>query len=46
LRIAKARQENAEWHARLLEWLNPATPPADDAVRADLARWIPEYRSH
>ena len=44
LRIAKARYENSEWLARLLEWLGQSTPADDDLVRRDLMRWLPEYR--
>jgi FlaA1/EpsC-like NDP-sugar epimerase len=44
LRIAKARQENGIWLAQLLEWLQERTHADDDQVRADLARWLPEYR--
>jgi FlaA1/EpsC-like NDP-sugar epimerase len=44
LRIAKARQENSEWLARLLEWLGQKTPADDDSVRRELMRWLPEYR--
>jgi FlaA1/EpsC-like NDP-sugar epimerase len=45
LRIAQATQEDAAWLARLLDWLNQPQPRADDEVRRDLARWIPEYRN-
>lgn len=45
LRIAQATQENGEWLARLLDWLNPPQPRSDDEVRRDLARWTPEYRN-
>jgi len=43
LRIAKARQTDTEWLAGLLEWVS-ATSMADDAVRAELVRWVPEYQ--
>lgn len=44
LRIAKARHENSEWLARLLEWIGQRAPADDDSVRRDLMRWLPEYR--
>jgi len=43
LRIAKARQADAAWLAGLLEWVNTTTLP-DDAVRAALTQWVPEYQ--
>jgi len=43
LRIAQARQTDAAWLAQLLEWLS-ATAMADEAVRATLIRWVPEYQ--
>lgn len=43
LRIAQARQCDAEWLARLLAWIAAATM-ADDAVRAALKHWVPEYQ--
>ena len=46
LRIAQATQQNGDWLARLLEWLNPPQPRSDDEVRHDLAHWTPEYRNH
>jgi FlaA1/EpsC-like NDP-sugar epimerase len=42
LRIAQARQADAAWLARLLEWVS-VTVMADDAVRAALTQWVPEY---
>jgi FlaA1/EpsC-like NDP-sugar epimerase len=44
LRIAKARQENGQWLARLLGWLGQYAHADDDQVRADLARWLPEFQ--
>ena len=44
LRIARARQENDGWLEELLAWLGKAPHVDDDEVRADLARWLPEYR--
>ncbi|MEO8159503.1 MAG: nucleoside-diphosphate sugar epimerase/dehydratase [Betaproteobacteria bacterium] len=44
LRIARARSVEAAWLDELLQWL--AKMPGDDReVRADLQRWVPEYRS-
>jgi FlaA1/EpsC-like NDP-sugar epimerase len=43
LRIARARQTDAKWLAGLLEWISAAAM-ADDAVRAELVRWVPEYK--
>ncbi|MCR4302978.1 MAG: polysaccharide biosynthesis protein [Gallionella sp.] len=45
LRIAQARQADAEWLAKLLEWIS-ATAMADDEVRAALAQWLPEYQQN
>ena len=44
LRIARARQADAAWLARLLEW-TAATAMTDDEVRAALVQWLPEYTS-
>ena len=43
LRIAQARQADVEWLAQLLEWVFVAVR-ADDQVRANLPRWVPEYQ--
>ena len=43
LRIAQARQADAAWLAQLLKWVS-ATIMEDDAVRAALIRWVPEYQ--
>ena len=43
LRIAQARQADAAWLAQLLEWVS-ATVMEDDAVRAALTQWVPEYQ--
>jgi len=45
LRIAQARQVDAAWLAQLLAWVS-ATVMTDDAVRAALARWVPEYHTN
>jgi FlaA1/EpsC-like NDP-sugar epimerase len=43
LRIAQARQADAAWLTKLLEWVS-VTVMADEAVRSALARWLPEYQ--
>lgn len=43
LHIAQARQADGEWLARLLEWVAPPTM-TDDAARAALKQWVPEYQ--
>jgi FlaA1/EpsC-like NDP-sugar epimerase len=45
LRIAQARPVEADWLARLLEWLTPARARSDAEVRAALGRFVPEYSS-
>jgi len=42
LRIAQARQADAAWLARLMEWVS-AMVMKDGAVREALAQWVPEY---
>lgn len=42
LRIAQARQADAAWLARLMEWVS-ATVMTDGAVREALTHWVPEY---
>ncbi len=44
LRIAKARQEDGAWLAQLAHWLARQDLPRDETVKAELARWVPEYR--
>ncbi len=44
LRIAQARAVDANFLIQLLAWLNEDIVPTDDAVRAGLARFVPEYR--
>jgi len=42
LKIARARPENSDWLLRLESWLRGGAD--DDArVRADLAKWVPDY---
>jgi FlaA1/EpsC-like NDP-sugar epimerase len=43
LRIAKATAMPADDVARILAWLAQEIPPNDDAVRAKLREWLPEY---
>ena len=43
LRIARARQVDGAWLEQLLKWVS-ATVMEDDAVRAALRRWVPEYQ--
>jgi len=43
LRIAQARQADAAWLDRLLEWTS-ATTMADEQVRTVLMQWVPEYQ--
>ncbi len=44
LRIARARQENGAWLDQLLKRLDDPAHHSDAEVRAELARWVPEYR--
>ena len=43
LRIAGARPVEAELLPRLLDWLHRPDMPSPNAVRAELARFVPEY---
>jgi FlaA1/EpsC-like NDP-sugar epimerase len=43
LRIARARQENGVWLAEVSQWLATNDFPDEATVRAQLARWVPEY---
>lgn len=43
LRVAKARQENGQWLTELSRWLATNDFPEEDEVKAQLARWLPEY---
>jgi len=43
LRIALARHENEAWLEALMQWLR-AKPDCIEAIRADLRRWVPEYK--
>ena len=42
LRIARARAENADWLPRLESWLGSEAAD-DERVRAELAKWVPDY---
>ena len=44
LRIAQARLANDTILPEVGDWLNISEPPAVDAVKAGLLRWVPEYR--
>jgi FlaA1/EpsC-like NDP-sugar epimerase len=44
LKIARAREENQDWLRRLDEWLTRPPTPGSEGVKADLAKWVPEYR--
>jgi FlaA1/EpsC-like NDP-sugar epimerase len=43
LRVAKARQENGQWLTELSRWLATNDFPEESEVKAQLARWLPEY---
>ena len=43
LRIARSRAVSAALLTELGQWLDTASPRPDDAVRAGLLQWIPEY---
>jgi len=43
LRVARAHQENSDWLPRLESWLLSGSPVDDARVRADLAKWVPDY---
>ncbi len=43
LRVAKAREVNADFIGKLGAWLNQDKLPDDSDVRRDLKRWVPEY---
>jgi FlaA1/EpsC-like NDP-sugar epimerase len=45
LRIAQARQADAVWLAKLLDWVS-ANARSDDEVRAALTGWVPEYQAN
>jgi FlaA1/EpsC-like NDP-sugar epimerase len=43
LRVARAREENSDWLPRLESWLLSGGPVDDARVRAELAKWVPDY---
>ncbi|HET9405085.1 MAG TPA: nucleoside-diphosphate sugar epimerase/dehydratase [Burkholderiales bacterium] len=43
LKVARARAENDGWLPRLESWLLQERVMDDAAVRAELAKWVPEY---
>ena len=43
LRIAKARDTDGEEVKAILAWIASTVTASDDAVRAQLTRWLPEY---
>jgi FlaA1/EpsC-like NDP-sugar epimerase len=43
LMVARARQENSDWLPRLESWLLSGGPVDDARVKADLAKWVPDY---
>jgi FlaA1/EpsC-like NDP-sugar epimerase len=43
LKVARARQENSDWLPRLESWLLSGSQVDDARVRADLAKWVPDY---
>jgi FlaA1/EpsC-like NDP-sugar epimerase len=43
LRIARARPATGDWLRDIVLWLSIQDSPTDDEVRAELARWVPEY---
>jgi FlaA1/EpsC-like NDP-sugar epimerase len=45
LRIARAREVAQEWLRGLVAWLERPAVLADESVRAELQRWVTEYRS-
>lgn len=44
LRVARARAEGGDWLERLEAWLHAERGADDAAVRAELAKWVPEYK--
>jgi FlaA1/EpsC-like NDP-sugar epimerase len=43
LKIARAHQENGDWLPRLESWLLSGDLVDETQVRADLAKWVPDY---
>jgi len=44
LKVARARPEGGQWLRRLEAWIAQADTVDDATVRAELAKWVPEYR--
>ena len=44
LRVARARPADGDWLKRLDGWLRGVPAPGDEAVKDELAKWVPEYR--
>lgn len=44
LRIAKAREADSAWLKELLQWLQTDVIRSDEELRAELRKWVPEYR--
>jgi FlaA1/EpsC-like NDP-sugar epimerase len=44
LKVARARTEDSDWLHGLEAWLRRDAGVADDTVRAELGKWVPEYR--
>jgi FlaA1/EpsC-like NDP-sugar epimerase len=43
LKIARAQRENSDWLPRLESWLRSGYGGDDQRVRAELAKWVPDY---
>jgi len=43
LKVARAHQEDSDWLPHLESWLLNSSPVDDARVRADLAKWVPDY---
>ena len=41
--VARAHPENINWLPRLESWLLSGSQIDDARVRADLAKWVPDY---
>ena len=44
LKVARARSEDGDWLRGVESWLRRDAVVTDDAVRAELGKWVPEYR--
>lgn len=44
LRIAQARQVDAQWLAHLVAWMKEHPVLSDEEVKEGLTRWVPEYK--